>query len=173
MPFPGEPISLVVNLNDGETNRFIKAILKDEFETEISGSPATLTHKGNGQYTNYSVSYPTAPKYVAVTYIPYMDAGFTVEDGKYGEENACFEKSIEIPAAGTVIITPVNLKGKLGATSVSSALGATEVKKNIGAREVTGKIEKRELEGEVAKPRVEGTISVNELESQLGCRKGG
>jgi hypothetical protein len=172
MPFPGEPIPLVVTLRDGEINRFIKAILKDEFDVEISGSPVTLVHTGNGTYSDFSVSMTTA-KYVYATYIPFMNAGLTVPDGKYGQENAVFEKDITATIPGTVIITPVNLQGKLGSDSVSSSLGAREVKRSIGTDEVSGKIEKQEIETKVTQAEIRSKLTASAIDSELGCRKGG
>ena len=76
MPFLGEIVRLTNQLWDGDTGKFVRAIVRKTDGTEVTGSPFTLAHIGNGKYTNNTLLMPNEDR-LDVTYETYDDAGFT------------------------------------------------------------------------------------------------
>lgn len=71
---PGDAVPLSVQLWDRDTGKFVRARLYDTTNTEIVGSPVTLTHVVDGLYT---AAGPTMPNgNVSVVYNVYDDALF-------------------------------------------------------------------------------------------------
>lgn len=74
----GQPIFLQCWLEDGRSNKFVKAVCRNVSGTEVSGSPAYLSYVGEGLYTNYSsVIFPLNQEFITATYLVYDDSGFT------------------------------------------------------------------------------------------------
>ena len=87
---PNDIIPLVLQLFDNATNKFVRAVVRDNSDAEISGSPFTLVHEANGLYTNSTALMPNKP-FVSVQYLVYDDAGFTTFSSTHSST------SIEIP----------------------------------------------------------------------------
>ena len=78
----GDPIQLSMNLTDGNSGKFIQAVLRNAAETALGSSPVTLTHVADGRYANASVNMPDTQE-VTATYYIYDDAGFTILSQSY------------------------------------------------------------------------------------------
>jgi len=76
----GQIIPLIMQLTDGNTGKFVKAVVKDNLGTPISGSPFTLTHDVSGKYKNFTGSMPSVDL-IEAQYTAYDDAGFTIPSG--------------------------------------------------------------------------------------------
>ena len=72
-----KPLVLLVQLGDGETNLFPRAVVRDSLGAAVSGSPFNLTHVANGLYLNSSFTPIKTGTYYA-TYFVYTDAGHTI-----------------------------------------------------------------------------------------------
>lgn len=83
MPLQGDPIQLTLQLEDGVTSQFPRAYLTDSAGAAVSGSPADLTHEGNGLYVNSAVNMPNSA-IVKVTYKVFSDSGHTTLNTAYG-----------------------------------------------------------------------------------------
>lgn len=79
-----QPIFLHVWLEDGRTDKFVKAIVRDVSGVEVSGSPAMLSHIGEGLYTNSTdVIYPVGTTSVTATYEVFEDVLLTMRSFDY------------------------------------------------------------------------------------------
>lgn len=87
----GDPIQLNLQLEDGATNKFPQAILRNQSGVLLSGSPVSLTHVGDGLYQNDSIAMPNTQE-VTATYKVYDDAGHTVLSQFYSIELDVFGK---------------------------------------------------------------------------------
>lgn len=87
---PNDIIPLVLQLFDNATNKFVRAVVRDNSGVQISGSPFTLAHQANGLYINGSALMPNKP-FISVQYLVYDDAGFTTLSSTHSST------SIEIP----------------------------------------------------------------------------
>ena len=92
MPKVGTPIYLDLKLQDGNTGKFVRAFVRDVSGTPIAGSPALLTHIGEGRYINNSLIMPDTPE-VKASYIVYDDALFAVESSIYVHGADIFKRS--------------------------------------------------------------------------------
>lgn len=92
MPIIGGPIVLRLQLEDGETDKYIKVILRDESGTEINESPVNLSHKGGGLYMDDSLAFPSDVDAIVAQYIVYEDEDYLIENADYGIEEDIFEK---------------------------------------------------------------------------------
>ncbi len=72
----GDQIPIQVQLFDGATGKFPRAVVRDAAGATISGSPFSLTHVALGQYSNTAAVMPSTA-YVTVQIAVYNDAGFT------------------------------------------------------------------------------------------------
>ena len=73
---PGDKIPLVLQLFDNAVGKFVRAVVRDSSDAEISGSPFALAHEASGLYTNAAAIMPNTP-FISVQYLVYDDAGFT------------------------------------------------------------------------------------------------
>lgn len=96
MPQFGETIPLSLKLFDGASNKFVRATLRDATGMQIVGSPALLSHVGEGQYTNSSFAMPNTD-YVNVSYQVFDDAGLTTLSTLYSDGQERFE--LDVPDA--------------------------------------------------------------------------
>jgi len=90
----GDPIQLNLQLEDGATDKYPQAILRNQIGTILAGSPVDLTHTGDGLYQNDSISMPNTQE-VTATYKVYEDAPhtvlsqfYTIELDVFGKDNA-------------------------------------------------------------------------------------
>lgn len=84
-----QTIVLSVQLYDGNTTKYIKAIVKDNTGTEISSSPFYLNHIGNGLYTNTTLTMPNVD-FITATYEVYNDSSYTNLSSIYGRASDVF-----------------------------------------------------------------------------------
>ncbi len=80
------PLDLV--LQDGETDKFPIAEVKDQNNVLIPGSPFSLTHIGGGRYTNYAFTVRTQDKRLTAKYKVYDDAAHTLQTPNYYDNAA-------------------------------------------------------------------------------------
>lgn len=121
----GSPIRCRLQLSDGSTDKFPQAILRDATGAALSGSPVSLTHTGNGLYSDSSINMPSTPQ-VDATYIVYTDAGHTTESTSLGRAMDTFllqtatksdaligtiQDSTSTPLTATIDDTNETLKG--------------------------------------------------------------
>lgn len=91
MPKVGDPIPLDHKLFDGNSGKFVRAYVRDFSGSAVAGSPATLSHIGEGRYINNSLVMPDSPL-VKASYIVYDDALFTTESPIYTHGTDVFER---------------------------------------------------------------------------------
>jgi len=89
MPSPGQLIPVAIQLGLKETDRHVRATIKDPADNQITGSPFTLSHKGQGAYAINTVAMPDKA-FIRVTYEVFKDAGFNTEDINYPAVGGCF-----------------------------------------------------------------------------------
>lgn len=75
----GETVPLSLLLEDGATDKFPIAIVYDQNNATIPGSPFYLTHLNYGRYVNSSLSAMNPYTHLEVVYITYEDSGYTTE----------------------------------------------------------------------------------------------
>ena len=78
----GNPVPLVLQLEDGATGLFPQAEVVNPAGTPVVGSPFDLDHDNEGLYQSEALSMP-AEDWIAVTYIVYTDAGHTTESSNH------------------------------------------------------------------------------------------
>lgn len=86
----GSPLLLDLKLDDGDSGKFVRAIVRNNAGTAVAGSPFTLSHIANGRYRNTSFTPGAEGNYTA-DYIVYNDAGFTQISGKYRQAYDLFK----------------------------------------------------------------------------------
>jgi len=72
----GQTIPLAFQLHDGDTSKYVRAVVRDSTDTPISGSPFSLPHESAGLYTSNMGVMPDSP-FITVQYQAFNDAGFT------------------------------------------------------------------------------------------------
>lgn len=168
MPKQGDPIPLTAQLALGETDRFVRAILRDQNGIGVLGSPVVLTHVGEGTHKDMSVSMP-GTRFVTASYKSFLDAGLSISDDSYMEEMERFDLEQAIPPAGTVILSPVNLTGRLRADQLSATMGSDSLKGSMPAAELTGTIEEDSVSAEAADNELSAAMSQNRLTERTEC----
>jgi len=88
----GDPIQLNLQLEDGVSTKFPRAILRNQFGVLLAQSPVDLTHTGDGLYQNDSVLMPDTQE-VTATFKVYDDAGHTILSSAYTIELDVFTKN--------------------------------------------------------------------------------
>lgn len=96
MPKAGESIPLSLQLFDGNTSKFVSAIVIDSTGTPLAGSPVLLTHKSDGRYEDGSLLMPTVA-FVTVTYKVYNDLLLTDPSLDHSDGDDVFQ--LEVPDA--------------------------------------------------------------------------
>lgn len=104
MPKYGQPILLNVQLDDGATDKFVRATLRDADGNTLPESPVQLSHVANGLYTDESVSMPDTQQ-VTAQYEVFLDSGFT-QPANYPLGLDTFPLE-ETPLVGPTDLTPV------------------------------------------------------------------
>jgi len=167
MPKQGDPIPITVQLALGETDRFIRAVLRDQNGIGILGSPVVLTHVGEGTYKDMSVSMP-GTRFVTASYKSFLDSGLSISDDSFMEMER-FDLEQAIPPAGTVILSPVNLTGRMRADQLSATMGSDQLKGSMPTAELTGTIEEDSVSAEAADNELSAAMSQNRLTETTEC----
>ena len=83
-----ENLNIVATLFDGDQTKFLRARVVDGANTEVSGSPFTLTHNSNGTYINSTYTPLVIGIFIATVEV-FDDAGFATINLDYqkGEES--------------------------------------------------------------------------------------
>lgn len=89
MPSPGQLLPIALQLGEQQTDRFVRATIRDSQDNQITGSPFSLSHKGLGAYGINTVMMPDKD-FVRVTYEVFLDAGFNTPDLRYPAIGGCF-----------------------------------------------------------------------------------
>ena len=109
----GEFLVLRLVLPEADDSKFIKAIVTDDTNSPLGGSPFTLVNIGGGEYRfkNESVlKFPVGVSEVSAKYEIYDNAGFTVPSVEYGQAQDVWRISA---VSGTVSTIITSLFGKL------------------------------------------------------------
>jgi hypothetical protein len=85
----GSNLVLNVLAGDGNTGKFPLAYVYTDTFIQVAGSPFTLSHVGQGLYSNMSVTEPDG-RYVVV-YVIYDDAGHTSPSPRYNRTTDTFD----------------------------------------------------------------------------------
>lgn len=84
---PNQKITLSLTLMDGESNKFVRAYIFDQAGANVSPGSGyiDLTHLQGGCYTNLTdTAFFLADGLYLVLYQVFSDAGYSVQDIKYG-----------------------------------------------------------------------------------------
>lgn len=82
----GEKIPLSAQLPTGATDRYVRAILRENDGTEHGSSPVNLAHEGDGLYSDDSLDMPDKI-FMTVCYKVYSDSGYVNLDDDYSFGN--------------------------------------------------------------------------------------
>jgi len=86
----GEPIPLSFTMPSFASGLFVRADLLDSAQAAVAGSPFTLTEVGvTAVYTN-SAFTPTTLEVFRARYVPFLDAGFTMEALRFSRDEDVF-----------------------------------------------------------------------------------
>lgn len=102
----GDPLLLRLQTGDGATNKFPRAHVYSSVHTEVSGSPFSLTHIGNGLYASEAYT-PVSEDHFDASYTVYTDSGHTTIDTSYNYDSDSFdviEVSNNTPSGGGSVI---------------------------------------------------------------------
>jgi hypothetical protein len=105
----GQAIPLAFQLHDGDTTKYVRAVVRDSSDTPISGSPFSLPHESAGLYTNNSGVMPDTP-FITVQYQAFTDAGFTTPSTVHS--TVC----VEIPRIDDVMLNGGEVVGVVDAS---------------------------------------------------------
>jgi len=81
----GDPLQLGYLFEDGNASLYVRAHVYNSSDVEVSGSPFNLAHIANGYFTN--TAYSPSDGYYKAVYIPYEDAGYTIQASYSQEED--------------------------------------------------------------------------------------
>lgn len=98
MPRLGTPIPLRLQFSDGDSSKFVRAVVKDPTGTPLAGSPFVLTHTSNGLFTNFAHLMPEVD-FISAQYLVYDDAGFTILNTAVGISEEILERSFSLESA--------------------------------------------------------------------------
>ena len=133
MPKIGDIVPLSVQLFDGDETKFVKGVVRDSSETEVSGSPFALTHVSDGRYENSSLVMPSTA-FLGATYIIFNDALFTSVSPDHSIATDVFP--LEVPDAEILdkLIEIKTLLDQLSTERLPTRLSGTidEVTKLVG-----------------------------------------
>ena len=96
----GDKLYLRAQLEDGATNKFVRAYVVDQDSNALPGSPFTLIHKQFGKYTysDAALTFPDVDE-VSAQYVVFNDAAFTQLDEGRGISLSVWQKSHEVDIA--------------------------------------------------------------------------
>jgi hypothetical protein len=121
----GASLPLALQLHDGATGKFVRAHVRNQAGTAVTGSPFSLTHVANGLYTNSSYTVLITETKLTATYITYDDAGFTTESVFHTRAAEMFDVETQVETARTDILTRL---GTPAGASVSADIAAIQTK---------------------------------------------
>jgi len=149
----GQIIPLVCQLEDGDTTKFVNAIVTDQGGIPVAGSPLVLTHTGNGTYENDTLVMPDED-FISATFQVFDDAGLTIPS-RHGDTADFFVKSF---GAVDVIDCLDQIKDLLNLLLQNIPLPALKGKILDGLN-LIGKIEQDyALKGNIEDNKLKGTI---------------
>lgn len=141
--FQGQVVPLSLQLEDGATGMYPRAVVRDETGAAVAGSPFDLTDRGDGLYTSTALSLG-AQDSLHATYIVYTDAGHTTESDEHLRATDVFHRA-DLPDEGKWEIT--NTGGGtlyIYASDNTTLLASFELYDETGARTTdTSRIVKR------------------------------
>lgn len=74
----GEKIPLTLQLFDGATDKYARAIIRNSAGVALDESPVDLNHVGDGLYVDTAITITMpASIFITITYITYDDAEYT------------------------------------------------------------------------------------------------
>lgn len=86
----GDVIPLSLQLDDGTTDKFVRAVVRDASGSPITGSPFSCAHVAGGQYESLTALMPNTA-FVTVQFKVYTDSGFTTLSTSNGDAQDIFE----------------------------------------------------------------------------------
>lgn len=174
----GDNIPLSLQLYDGATNKYVRAIIKDPTDVQLAGSPASLSHIGEGMYKNSALVMPLKD-YLTVTYKVFQDALFTIPDTNYSETDELvtllvpvaelieiLEKIDQILSEGVVAKgVGFDLVGEIGANELSIEVDDSNLISELYDYSAIGKIDEPTA--------LVGYLIDEDTEAIIGCSQGG
>lgn len=94
----GDKVPLFLTLESRQTNRFVRATLRNEMDVELSGSPVAMPHLSNGDYSAPMAIMMPDTDSILVKYDTFEDALFTILSDENKPTNERFDKD-EITSA--------------------------------------------------------------------------
>lgn len=91
-----QAIPLYAQLIDCATNKYVKAVVRDQWNNHIHGSPVVLESVGNGMYSNSRLQMPNTD-FVTVQYFVYTDDEYLVPDPNEYTELKVYTLFIDVP----------------------------------------------------------------------------
>jgi len=151
----GQNLYLKAQLINGETGKFVRAIVQDDSGAAIVGSPITLTEGGGGFYfDNTTLQMPGKP-FVTAILEAFNDSGFTQSAG-FGifEETYNLKTTAGlIQGAGQVIIGKVLQSQKL-----SAALKQESIEGSLESNTIVGTVKDNQIVGDISSQTIEGDV---------------
>lgn len=150
----GDQLHLRVQLEDGASDKFIRAYAFDESHSALPGSPYLMTHRqfGNYTYSDPALTFPDVNE-VYVQYVVFNDAAFTEVDDFHGISFSVWRKSYEIDIAVEEIRTQVNqilnlVAGLSSSADLYAVIDPTDhIEGFVIIDELTGTVQENELIG--------------------------
>lgn len=105
----GAVIPLTYQLGGRQTDKYVRATVKNAAGNQISGSPVSLSHDARGQYVDSSLTMPNTA-YLRVQYEVFTDSGFTTPFEGEGSGAEVFIRAQESTGGGgdtTVVSEPL------------------------------------------------------------------
>ena len=121
----GASLPLALQLHDGATGKFVRAHVRNQAGTAVTGSPFALTHVAQGLYTNSAYTVLISETKLTITYITYDDAGFTTESVFHTRAAEMFDVETQVETARTDVLTRL---GTPAGASVSADIAAIQTK---------------------------------------------
>jgi hypothetical protein len=97
----GAKIPLYLQLSTYATDKYVRAVLRDANNNELSGSPVNLTHLGDGLYRYGSFTFPNS-SFITVQYIIYTDSSYSTIDSNFQGLHELYIKNNKIPDGGNL-----------------------------------------------------------------------
>lgn len=151
----GNPVPLSFQLHDGDTTKFVRAIVRNAAGALLG--TVTLVHLSNGLYIDTSVVMPTGA-FATATYDVFDDAGFATRSSehpfsgheRFDEENGVPNKpTVSSAVVATVRQSPVvatvlseeSIAGTVGGSQVSVAVDDSAAVATIPSNEISVKVD--------------------------------
>jgi hypothetical protein len=109
MPQLGEDIPIEVQLGLEETNKYVRAEVRNAAGTAISGSPFALTHAAGGLYKKTGVAMPSGTTHVSVRFLVYDNDDYSTRTAGYEPEVEIFEL-IPSPAGSIYAVSELDIE---------------------------------------------------------------